>query len=141
METNMWLPKDEKKLFLYYAKLAKAGEACEVSDEELLKQLELPSVKKLHELKSKLKKRGLITFAGFEPETHILNVKGEKAPVTSKNPVVRLTDFGEELAEKYRKPFGTLEILCKEYGWLCTLLILIIAILSLIVGLIKIFIN
>ena len=130
----MWLLKNEKKLFLYYAKRAKkAGEVCEVSDKELLELLKLHNVEELHELKSSLKKRDLITFTTFEPDTHILNVNSKDVPVTSKNPRIRLKESGEELANKYSTCFGKLELLCKSYMWFLVLLSVIISLVGVIV--------
>jgi len=136
----MWLPKEERKLFLYYAEKAlKNGEACEVSDEELLELLKLQNVEEIHCFKSRLKKRGLISFTTFGPSEHLLNVAGKKTPDISKHPRIRLTDTGEELGERYKRFFGKIQLWYKEYECVLTFLILIIAFLSLIVGLITIF--
>jgi len=129
----MWLPKDERRLFLYYAvKAQKAGEACEVSDDELLKSLKLLNVERLHDLKSKLKEYGLIDFSSFRQHETTLNVRGKIVPKTSQFPVVRFTKFGERFAEKCNTWFGRIELWCKEYMWFLILLSVIIGLVGVI---------
>jgi len=131
----MWLPKDERTLLaLYTRKVTAAGETLEIGDEELVESLNLQTVNRLHDMKRDLHKKGLIECPNLGISTTVITLRGRYVPKKSDHPLIRMTEAGLKLGQKYNSLFGTFELRCKEHK---IILGLVIAAMALLVGFIR----
>jgi len=132
----MWLAKEERRLLAYYAK--RAGQPSgnwRISDDELIRLMKFPSTEHLHNVKRKLKDKGLVDFTYLEKHADSLNVIGRAVPIELE-PNVMVTQDGFDLGMEYTKLFGTFRVWCKEYYWLWAFIAALASIIGIIISIV-----
>jgi len=129
----MWLPKRERNLLATYALSAEAdSRACEISDNELVKSLQLRDLRELYMLKTRLKRRDLLKFSTVN--SSIKDVQDSPELYEQAQPNTFLTEQGLLIGQKYCTNIGTFELWSRANLWFWLFAAIILCVTALLIA-------